>query len=77
MKYLLVPLLALGVGTAAIAAAPGTDAAPGSYPACSKTVKDECTESGATTAKAVTGAKHARKSAHHHHRPAATAAKSG
>lgn len=74
MKYLLVPLLALGVGTAAIAASPDARAASGGYPACSKSVTDECTEA-ARPAKAVTGAKHAHKSAHHrHHR---TSAKSG
>ena len=74
MKYLLVPLLALGVGTAAIAAAPDAAPAPGTYPACSSTVKDECTEAGPARA-AAAGAKHAHKSAHRRHH--ATAAKPG
>lgn len=66
MKYLLVPFIALGVGTAAIAATP-VAATSGSYPACSKTVKDECTEVVAQPARHVAGHQHSRKVARHHH----------
>lgn len=46
MKYLLVSLLALSVGTAAVAADSSTSAASPSqkYPPCSKSVTDECTQ---------------------------------
>ncbi|MFT3964325.1 MAG: hypothetical protein QM690_00400 [Sphingobium sp.] len=37
MKYLLVPFIALGIGSAAFAATGTT-----SYPPCSKSVQDEC-----------------------------------
>lgn len=42
MKYLLIPLAALGVGTAALAQDAPAAKAPDSYPLCSSTVTDEC-----------------------------------
>lgn len=56
MRFILVPFIALGFGTAAMAA----DAT--AYPPCSKTVQDECTSaSSAKHHMAVT------KTAAHHH----------
>lgn len=70
MKYLIFPLVALGLGTAAMAQPP---AAPKSYPPCSKSVTDECMGSSGT---AMHHAMHhgAMRPAHHrkmaaHHRP--------
>ncbi|WP_176592117.1 hypothetical protein [Sphingobium sp. EM0848] len=40
MKYLIFPLVALGLGTAAMAQP--APSAPKSYPPCSKSVTDEC-----------------------------------
>ena len=73
MKYLIFPLVALGMGTAAMAQAPSTP--PSSYPPCSKTVTDECTSaSGETMHHAARPAAH-HKAAHHktaaHHKVAA------
>lgn len=70
MKYLLVPFLALGVGTAAIASTGSMSAPSGSYPACSKTVTDECTEAAAGQAHHAS-AKDARAAHHRSHRHAA------
>jgi len=44
MKYLVAPIIVLGVGTAALAQAAPLPAAKasGSYPPCSRTVTDQC-----------------------------------
>lgn len=65
MKYILVSLLALSVGTAAVAADLGTSAAspPQKYPPCSRTVTDECTQMPAAHHMAHKTMKH-----HRHHR---------
>jgi len=79
MKYLIFPLVALGMGTAAMAQAPSTPPSPpsppSSYPPCSKTVTDECTSSsGEMMHHAARPAAH-HKAAHHkaaaHHKVAA------
>lgn len=65
MKYLLIPLLALGVSSAAFATAESPPAPSAAYPACSKTVTDECTQTAAKPAHHASG-----KAMHHraHHR---------
>ena len=74
MKYLLVSLLALGVGTAAVAGSASNNASaaspPDKYPVCSKTVTDECVQKqGASTHHmAARTMKHHR--AHHPDQPA-------
>jgi hypothetical protein len=74
MKYLLIPIAALSIGTAALAQSPAPEK---SYPPCSKSVKDECISSAglpgkATAAKSKKAAHHAR---HHHHAKATETAK--
>jgi len=64
MKYLLAPLLILGAGTVGATVA-SAQAAPENYPACSKTVQDECVEHTAAPAHQATAVKHARTSVHH------------
>jgi hypothetical protein len=68
MKYLIFPLVALGLGTAAMAQPP---AAPKSYPPCSKSVTDECMGSSGTAMRhgAMRPAHHRAMAAHHrpHH----------
>lgn len=58
MKYLLLPVIALGMGTAAFAA---------DYPPCSKSVQDECTSTGASHAAMSHKAAHQHHAALHHH----------
>lgn len=77
MKYLIFPLVTLGLGTAAMAQPPSV---PKSYPPCSKSVTDECMGSSREGHHATMGpahhkmaVHHARKAAHHrkmvaHHR---------
>lgn len=69
MKYLLIPIAALSIGTAALAQSPAPEK---SYPPCSQTVKDECISTAGLPhkAKAAKATHHAR----HHHRTKATQA---
>ncbi|HWJ70462.1 MAG TPA: hypothetical protein VNS79_10495 [Sphingobium sp.] len=73
MKYLFVSLLALSVGTAAVAQGASNSSAaspPAKYPRCSKTVTDECIQAqpASTHHAAAKTMKHHR--AHHHIQPA-------
>ncbi|WP_150290035.1 hypothetical protein [Sphingobium estronivorans] len=73
MKYLIFPLVALGLGTAAMAQP--APSAPKSYPPCSKSVTDECMGSSHATmhhtAMHHTAMRSHRKMATHHHKSAA------
>jgi hypothetical protein len=64
MKYLIVPVLALGLATAAGAATGSPATVAGAVPACSKTVTDNCMEHSAKPARVAKPAHHARR-AHH------------
>lgn len=70
MKYLIFPLVALGLsvglGTAAMGQPAAAPSAPKSYPPCSKSVTDECMSSSRGTMHhaAMRSAHH--KMAHHH-----------
>lgn len=73
MKYILASLLALSVGTAAVAADSSSSATSPSrnYPPCSKSVTDECTQMPAAhhmTHKTMKHHRHHR--AHRAHKPA-------
>ena len=62
MKYLLVPLVVFGLGTAAVAAPQDPASASGSYPPCTSTKTDQCTQIGGHAAH------HAARNMHHENR---------